>query len=397
MKSKALIIDPYVQIAGPHLVIARFIQAVQGGEWEFIAVVPAKGPTYEHLVSMGLQVEILPGVLALRRGLGLATLIKLFKDFIDSLRKIVVLIRRENIRLVHSTTVVTWIGGVAARFAHIPSVYHVHDINLAQNILLGTLIGGMVWLTGDEIICVSKSAMAAFPLHWLNRKKLTVVYNFVDLDEFQPNLDTRMQIRKELGVQESAFVIGTFGGIDHRKGQDVFIRAAELVRQFNPQVHFYLVGSDNSVAQENGFGESIKKLSLDLGLYDVVHFIPARKDVARFMQAFDLVIQPSRLEAGPLVPLEAMACGIPVIASQVGANPEEIIDGLTGFLFPVEDSSALSRAILKLLDDGQERRNMGIRGRERVRKIFNVDIQAKKILDIYDRHNVRPGATLNTN
>jgi glycosyltransferase involved in cell wall biosynthesis len=379
-----LVVDPYTEICGPHQVLARVIKQLNGSRFSFSAIVPAKGATYSHLQATGIRVQAMDGVDAMRRGSGVEGWSQLGWNGLRAIRPLARLVRAEQVALVHTASAPCWVGGVAARVAHVPSVYHVHDLTLGSTAWVGYVAGSILSLVADRILCVSKAAMDALPCPGLTRPKASVVYNAVDSKVFCPDSDSRQKVRTDLGLGENALLVGTFGALDWRKGQDVFVRAAAMVNASFNDAHFVVVGGDSPGAREDGYGQWVRELARQLGLQNCIHFLGARDDVPRLMQAVDLVVQPSRVDAGPIVPLEAMSTQIPVIATRVGANREEIEDQITGMLVPSEDEGAMARAMVAMLEDKACRERLGRSGRERVKERFALSKQAERIAEIYD-------------
>ncbi len=120
-----------------------------------------------------------------------------------------------------------------------------------------------------------------------------------------------------------------------------------------------------------------------MGLESRVAFIGARTDVWPVYGALDVLAVPSRWEGFGIVLLEAMACGIPVVATRVGGIPEVVVDGETGKLVPPGDPAALAKEILALVADPARAAELGRKGQERVRTHFNIDDTVRRLEKIY--------------
>jgi glycosyltransferase involved in cell wall biosynthesis len=332
---------------------------------------------------MGAAVNVVPGLRPLMRGLQPIEIFHLILDNLRAISLIRQIICQQQVHLVHSATAACWVGGIAARLAGVPSIYHVHDLTLAKPRWLEVIFGFVMALTADRVICVSEAALRAMPLRSLIGRKAIVVYNAVNTEEFYPNPVRGQNIRGELGISPTAPLVASFGSLDERKGQDVLIQAvARVIEQF-PEACFLIVGGESLNAKRRGYGQRLRQLVADKGLSQWVKLLGARLDVPDLMHAVDLVVQPSFIEAGPLVPLEAMAAGVPVVATNVGGNSEEIVDGITGILVPPGDPLALADAIIQLLRDDKRKRSMGEAARVRVKAYFELSQQAQKIASLY--------------
>jgi glycogen synthase len=187
-----------------------------------------------------------------------------------------------------------------------------------------------------------------------------------------------------MGVAPSTYLVSSFGAVDPRKGQQILVQAAALVRDhLEGEVLFIVVGDESLAGRRTGYKRRLVELAAKHRLSDMLRFIGHRQDVARLMQASDVVVQPSLLEAGALVPLEAMSCGIPVVATDVGGIPEEVINGVTGLLVPPGEPGALAEAIAGLLRDPLRRNEFGNNGRAWVSDRFSLPRQALLLYEIY--------------
>jgi len=179
------------------------------------------------------------------------------------------------------------------------------------------------------------------------KRRIQVIPNGVDTVVFQPG-----QVPEK---PEIIFV----GRLVPNKGPLTMVRAAARVNRRYPEARFTLVG-DGPQRQR------LEREAARLGIAGAVRFTGVRDDVPEMLRQATVFVRPSTLEGLPLTILEAMACGLPVVATPVGGTPEVVRDGDQGLLIPVDDEAALAAAILKLLDDPAAATEMGRRGRETV-------------------------------
>ncbi|MGH2567734.1 MAG: glycosyltransferase family 4 protein, partial [Bacteroidota bacterium] len=188
------------------------------------------------------------------------------------------------------------------------------------------------------------------------REKVDVVPLGVDLTRFDPSRYKRSEARAFFGLPQKGFLIGVLGRLDRQKGQEVLLRSVSEVVERHPDAHFIIAG-DETVGEPRsgnpGYKAHLENLCRTLSIERHVTFMPFIDDVPRFMAALDLVVLPSFAETYGLVVIEAMAMEKPVIATNAGGVPEIITDGKTGLLVEPRDSKALSRAILRVLDDAE--------------------------------------------
>jgi lipopolysaccharide/colanic/teichoic acid biosynthesis glycosyltransferase len=167
------------------------------------------------------------------------------------------------------------------------------------------------------------------------------------------------------------------------KGIFELIEAAVNITTSHPDVVFLMVGE--ALHSDVGIGRHIRRMIEDNGLTAKFVFTGFRADVARFYHAMDICILPSYREGMPRSIMEAMACGKPVVATDIAGCRDEVVDGETGLLVPVKDSEALADALLKLLRDSALAQRMGRAGQRRARELFDEDVICRRIVDAYHR------------
>lgn len=219
----------------------------------------------------------------------------------------------------------------------------------------------------DGIVCISSAIveqLAAKP--YINRDKLVTIPSAIDADRFNVAPGTRKKVRTELGYTDDEVVIGITGRLRPEKAHDVLFRAVPLVVQACPQARFVCFGSGS-------LGGELKDMLSASGVEQYVKMAGFRKDVPQCLSALDVYTQPSRSEGLGTSVLEACAAGLPVAASNSGGIPDIIEDGINGLLVPVEDHTALARALIQLVRNPQQGAAMGSAGREKIRRDFSVE------------------------
>jgi glycosyltransferase involved in cell wall biosynthesis len=218
------------------------------------------------------------------------------------------------------------------------------------------------WTIGmvDRVTVVSANVRDFYTSHVdLPADKLVVIYNGVELPN--ESCSSHQEARTELGLPAGGLVIGTVSRLDPAKGVEFLIRALARVNDLT----LVIVGD----GPERG---ALEALASDLGVAGRIHWAGHQRGVMHLLPAFDLFVQPSLHEGMPNTVLEAMAAGLPVVATAVGGTPEAVVDGLTGLLIPPRDPDALAETIAALLRDPDLRREMGRAGRERVAEHFGM-------------------------
>jgi len=227
----------------------------------------------------------------------------------------------------------------------------------------------------DRIIATS-NAGAAYLEH-----KADVVYHGIDTDSFSPASDKQV-LKDKLGLQ-AEHLIGCFGRIRHQKGTDAFIDTMIKLLPDNPHWKAIILG--RATEQHQGFLSEQKKKIADAGLSDAIIFageVPVDQ-IADYYRVLDLFIAPQRWEGFGLTPLEAMACGVPVVATTVGAFPEIVTENETGHLIPPGDINAMVKASESLIGDNKSLVRFSKNASTHMVENFDIAVEANRLIEIY--------------
>jgi glycosyltransferase involved in cell wall biosynthesis len=257
---------------------------------------------------------------------------------------------------------------------HVPLVTTLHLSGVeGRRRLLNTLIktyestmGRCIVRRSDHVIAVSNAVAEHARRMGGHSTRVTVIPNGVDTSLFYPKPD-----RRSIGP-----TVIFVGRLVTNKGPETLIRAAPTVLACHPQARFVLVGDGPLRAR-------LQKQVHQLGIEHAVQFLGTRHDVPQLMREAALFVRPSSLEGMPLTVLEAMASALPVVATPVGGTPQVLQDGVNGLLVPVDDSTELANAIVKLLDDRSLAEDMGRRGRELVENSYTWDTVVERTESLY--------------
>jgi glycosyltransferase involved in cell wall biosynthesis len=219
-----------------------------------------------------------------------------------------------------------------------------------------------------------------------------VVHNGVDGGRFAPR--DGAEARKELGLAPDEPVVGMFASFKPQKNHQLLLRAAVDVLRAVPRAKFLFVGDElyKGMSDSVAFKKSVLALVDELALRDKCVFVGNRADVERLYCACDCTVLPSLFEGTPNVVLESMACGVPVVATDVSDNAYVVREGETGFLVPLDDPPAMARRIVTLLEDPAARRAMGEKARERALTEFSPKALAAKTAAVYEEAIARKRA-----
>jgi glycosyltransferase involved in cell wall biosynthesis len=230
------------------------------------------------------------------------------------------------------------------------------------------------------LIATSEEVKSAFIESGANPQIVKVIHNGVNIDTFSP-LKAQPTLRSELNIKDGQRLVGMIANFDPRKGHHDFIASCPIVQGRMPNTQFVIVGSH----LDKEYYKQMRQRAEQCDLTKVMHFLGLRKDIPNILMSLDVVVQPSLTEAGPRVPIEAMAMERPIVVTDVGGNSEEVVNEQTGLVVPVGDVHALSDAILKVLSDPPLARRLGELGRQRVLSMFTEEAHVCQVQQLYEK------------
>jgi glycosyltransferase involved in cell wall biosynthesis len=292
------------------------------------------------------------------------------------------LLRRERIDIVHChMAIASFCASPAAWLSRVPVVIETtHGREIWRE---GKRFKGSFWVDRqigrfiDKFIAVSD----AVAKHLEENKriasgKIVVIHNGRDLAQFRPaTADEVAQARAELGLADQPVVL-MLARFSAEKGHALLIDSIRLLVRRWPRLIVLLAGDGPEEAE-------IKTQCIYHGLRNNVRFLGYRTDAQRLFAAADVVVLPSKIEGLPLVAVEALAAGRPVVATAVGGTPEVVIHEETGLLVPPDDATSFADALDRLLSDPDLRVRLGSRGRALVEERYDVQTQIDRTLALY--------------
>lgn len=283
------------------------------------------------------------------------------------------LIKKRGIQLIHTNLLVSSIyGWIAAKLLKLPVVITIHGENIF-NLQHGGNIFPFIVRHSDSLIAVSYQ-LRAYIDEYRKIKNAKVVYNGIDTDRFNGNL-SRTKVRAGLGLLPDDLVIGTVGGLRPAKNHSVLFSAFKKVKEVNSRIKLMIVG-------DGPLFESLRSLVRSLKLEESVLFTGERRDIPELLTVMDIFVLPSLFEGLPISLIEAMASGLPVVASRVGGIPE-VIEKNNGILVQPDDTEGLKDALLTLLNDEETRIAMGKENRKRVKAHFSLSKMTAEYESVY--------------
>jgi glycosyltransferase involved in cell wall biosynthesis len=297
------------------------------------------------------------------------------------------LARRHSPALIHANTTRAALLALLARRPRPPVLAHIRD--WAPEGRFSRAVLGLVARRADLVVANSAYIARQFdglPL----RQPVEVIHNPVDLAKFDPARVDREAARRALGLDPRTVVLAVVAQLTPWKGQDDAIRALAALRSDQgSNVALLLAGSakfsgPGTQFDNREYERGLHGLASELGVADRVHFIGERGDVPEVLAATDLLLLPSWQEAFGRIAIEAMAMGVPVLATEVGGPAEVVRPGVDGLLLPPRRPEAWARGLEPLVESAAARQRMGAAGRERARD-FSLAVHAERMLDAYRR------------
>jgi glycosyltransferase involved in cell wall biosynthesis len=297
------------------------------------------------------------------------------------LLRLVRLLRAAKVDVLH-LHLIGYTGGrwavLAGKLARVPAlITTVHIAPSGPESLRVMLERRIINLMVDRFIAVSRVTQER-QIRYLHQSahKTVVIPNAVELSRYRdvPKASREFILRKQ-GIPRDAAVIGCVARLSEGKGLNYLIDAMPDIVARVPRAHALLVGDGPSRAD-------LERQASALGVRDRVHFAGYHQDIPAWLAAMDVFLLPSLSEALPLSILEAMAAGLPIVATAVGGIPEAVEDGLNGLLIPIMDARALSTAVVEVLSNAAHAKQMGLAGRARA-ELYSDAILIERLLKLY--------------
>lgn len=262
------------------------------------------------------------------------------------------------------------IGWLAARRARIPIVAVSHGWTAATiKVRLNEALDRLVLRRMDRTVCVSEAQAVKVRRAGVPPERIVVIRNAIAAEALGEPDPIYQQRLRELFAVPPARIVGAAGRLSPEKGFDQLVDAAAFVGRTDPGVGFVLFG-------EGPLRTALARQITNRGLQGRFILAGFRTDLEQFLPHLHLLALPSYTEGLPVILLEALAAGVPVAATAVGGTPEVLAEGVGGYLVPAGDPAALARRILDILRDETGRRELGRRGRQRVRSEFTFEVQS---------------------
>lgn len=273
--------------------------------------------------------------------------------------------------------ILTQIAVIAGRLTGVPVVSYVHYPPTKYE------VSRMMYNKATEVVLCCEGLRPYFSE---TAVPCTVVRNFIDVSTFSSADDETRAILKDkiFGVSPQTVTVSLVGHLSEIKGQSTLLRAVATLKKRNISVAVALAGSDNDPTKQNK--RRLESEIVSLQLENEVRLLGKVDQPQEVYRASDISVLPSLREGLPLAVLEAMACGLPVVATAIDGTPEAVVDGSTGYLIEPNNVEQLADRLQDLIADKAARESFGLAGRERVETQFTEEKWQNDFIEVVTRH-----------
>lgn len=372
---RLLSVIPGPVFGGAHNQAIRLYAPLRELGWETVVILPDEpGDGASRIRGSGVPVIQIP-MTRLRQTRAVRPLLDSVWDFGPQVLRMGRLMRQTRADVVQVHGIIHLPPVLAARLTRVAIVVQLLDTRAP--LWLRRAAMPAICSSADVIMSTGRTVAEGYPGATRLGERLVPYIPPVDLAMFKGGLARRIQARTLLGVPEDAVVVGAVGNRNPQKGFEDLIEVAARLATTIDSLELRIVGGE-SPAHPN-YAPSLAGAARDAGLGSrALMAVPAGHQVADVMAGFDvLVVSSVPLSEGlPTVILEAMACGIPVVTTEVGSVAEVIRHGVNGYVVPTGDVAALTAAVLAVLSDADGAQAMGLAGQEMARGEWTLESSA---------------------
>jgi glycosyltransferase involved in cell wall biosynthesis len=363
-------------MGGAEILLIQYIKSLGMEDYDhFVYCFGSDGPVREKIEALGVPVRMGKSLVSIKQPIRFAVrLLFLMRDLMK-------FIRSNRIQLIQSHLGhANQLAVAIEKLSGVPAFPTIHNTaafldrrpNWDPRVYIVKMVDAAVYRVADRILTVSQEVKEIIRQRFrLKNSKVLVLKNGIVFDD---SLSERVNLEKEFLISKNTLKILAVGNLSYQKALEVLVRAvAELVTLGMHHIFVMIVGEGEDRKQ-------LEKLILDLGLSNCVKLLGIRHDVIGLMKTSDIFVMPSRYEGLSIAMIEAMACGLPIIASDAPGLRNFIKHGQNGLLFPIEDHDALAKFIVELAED----RNLRVRLSQKARASFEMEYDMRKNIKSLD-------------
>jgi len=334
------------------------------------------GPLLDALTAQGIKVYILKSKFT-----KFITFLPFIFGALKAIFELAHIIKQHKIKIIHthlhgSSEILGFISGKLVGVPVIVTTCHGLNGWFKKYRYLKKLLYSFIVNHSQKLISVSSQVQNSITQYVkLNPRKLIVIKSGIDISESNLHGDP-VSMRSSLGLSNSVKVVTTVGNLRIEKGHYYLIRSIPTIIAKYPEAKFLFVG-------DGVLRNYLENEVVELALVNYVVFLGHRNDISNILSISNLFVLPSLAEGLPLALLEAMAMGVPVIATDLPIMREIIVNNKTGVLVPIKNSFSIAKAILELLTDLPRAAEIGIAGKYIVARQYNAKHMVKQIEDLY--------------
>ncbi|MBC8555871.1 MAG: glycosyltransferase family 4 protein [Candidatus Brocadiales bacterium] len=374
MRCNLLYVFDNMEFGGGERVFAQIINRLSSEKYKIMVACLPTGAFIEKIKGSGTQIKSVD----MRNRFNPGVILQL-ADFM----------KRDKIDIVHSQGArADFFASMAAKLTKVPVVISTvampvegFDVNPIKRLIYKALNRFSERFVNRFIVVSEALEKVMIERHRIEPQKLVTIYNGIETGEYnipdQEVICEKSGLWEELGLKSDVPVIGAIGRLVWQKGFEYFIEAIPgLLKEFK-EARFLIVG-------EGMLKEELKMKSRKLRIEDKLIFTGFRNDIKEILASIDIFVMPSLLEGLPMILLEAMAMGKPIVATDIEGIIEVLENGKTGLLVPPRDTEALAEAVIDLLKHQDKANQMGFTARKVVIERFGVDIMVQKVEKVYE-------------
>jgi glycosyltransferase involved in cell wall biosynthesis len=368
------------EISGGEVSLLHILEALGGSGIDSLLVAPEEGRLAARARQGGVAVRTAPfgaprftaSPVGLARGA---------RSLGRSARLLGAILREEGVDVVHANSArAGLIASLSRRHHRRPVVWSVRDFLPLSPV--GLAVRVVAWRTASRVLTNSRAVRDDFA-RWAGlRAKTAVLYPGVPARVFERSA-RGVGLREAWGIPAGALVVGYVGQIAPWKRVHDALTAFHRIAYEFPVAHLVVVGAPKFRSETERYFERLRRMADELAIAPRVHFVGFEPATDRVFQTLDVLLHPAHREPFGRVLVEAMAQGVPVVASADGGIPEIVQDGRTGFLVPVGDVPRMASRLSLLLGDEARRREIGDAGRESARERFCVECSVQDLVALY--------------